>query len=264
MSDEFKGTTRGRCTAVAHVGTPPSLPIFIPENPSACSGIQGMFMDAESADVVFEVGGQHAANEAKQKKIKTSKTEFYAHRPILMKVAPALADMIKMSHDVTPTRIAICDVSSCIFNIVLRYMYGHPIHESWGDIARTKEILDAANRFEAISLKLTAEAKYVSSVTLTVENVMDELTYAESMHCALLKEKVVDFIVENAAKLKSKVLTGTPEGLINDILLAVARREGKGGVHGMGISELRREAYNKGLNIGGSREMLIAILGYAG
>ena len=50
----------------------------------------------------------------------------------------------------------------------------------------------------------------------------------------------------------------------SDILLAVARREGKGGVHGMGISELRREAYNKGLNIGGSREMLIAILGYAG
>ena len=49
-----------------------------------------------------------------------------------------------------------------------------------------------------------------------------------------------------------------------DILLAVARREAKGGVHGMGISELRREAYNKGLNIGGSREMLIAILGYAG
>jgi hypothetical protein len=65
-----------------------------------------MFMDAESADVVFEVGGQHAANEAKQKKIKTSKTEFYAHRPILMKAAPALADMIKMSH-VTPSRIAL-------------------------------------------------------------------------------------------------------------------------------------------------------------
>ena len=75
------------------------LPIFIPENPFACSGIQGLFMDAESADVVFEVGGQHAPNEAKQKKIKTLKTEFYAHRLILTKVAPALADMIKKTPD---------------------------------------------------------------------------------------------------------------------------------------------------------------------
>ncbi len=59
--------------------------IFIPENPSVCKLIQNMFNENESADVVFEVGGHDATNDAKNKRIKTTKTELYAHHLILSK-----------------------------------------------------------------------------------------------------------------------------------------------------------------------------------
>jgi hypothetical protein len=33
------------------------LPPFVPENPYACKTRKSLFMDEESADIVFEVGG---------------------------------------------------------------------------------------------------------------------------------------------------------------------------------------------------------------
>ena len=56
-----------------------NLPPFIPDNLFACKGIQDMYMDKQSADVVFEVGGQHATTRANAKKIKAVHTEFYVH-----------------------------------------------------------------------------------------------------------------------------------------------------------------------------------------
>jgi hypothetical protein len=60
-----------------------------------------------------------------------------------------------------------------------------------------------------------------------------------------------------------------PGGLINDILAAIVRGERKcryyGGYKGckfnvMGITELRRRAYENGIDVDGSREMLISAL----
>ena len=96
--------------------------------------------------------------------------------------------------------------------------------------------------------------------------------YADSMNCALLKEAAMDFIIENSAEVMDKITVNdllTPT-LIRDVLAAVSRREKKlGGRDGDGgdskfnsmrICELRRESYEKGLNVDGSREMLIAAL----
>ena len=57
------------------------LPPFIPENPYACKTLR-LFMDEESADIVFEVGGQQGKNN-EEKVAKIEPTMFHAHRLIL-------------------------------------------------------------------------------------------------------------------------------------------------------------------------------------
>ena len=138
--------------------------------------------------------------------------------------------------------------------------------------SETKEIIDAANRYGVVNLKLEAEAFLVRDTVFSLENVMEHLQYADSMNCALLKEAAMDFIIENSAEIMDKISINdllTPT-LMRDVLAAVSRREkklggrdGDGGVskfNSMRISELRQEAHKKGLNVDGSREMLIAAL----
>ena len=125
--------------------------------------------------------------------------------------------------------------------------------------SQTKEIIDAANRYRVVNLKLEAEAFFVGATTFSLENVMEQLLYADSMSCALLKEAAMDFIVENSAAVIDKIsfsdlLTPT---LFRDVLSAVSRREKKLGVSGGGdsgnesrfnsmrISELRQETHKK-------------------
>ena len=120
------------------------------------------------------------------------------------------------------------------------------------------------------NLKLEAEARYVSSSSITMENIMEHLVFADSKNCALLKETVMDFVVKNKAEiLKKKTLANATEGLTNDILAAMMRGERKSGdrandnaveYSSMCISELRSNAHAKGLDVDGSREMLIAAL----
>ena len=152
----------------------------------------------------------------------------------------------------------------------MRSIYGLEIPEFGLDISHTKEVITAADRFGLTYLKLEAEAVYVSSLTLTMENVMEYLAFAESKNCAALKEEVVDFIVKHKLDaVEKKVIKDAPVSLSNDILAAMAREETKnsaaktGIVHKFGamcISELRREAHSKGLDEDGSREALISAL----
>jgi len=55
--------------------------------------------------------------------------------------------------------------------------------------SHAKEIIDAADRFGVVNLKLEAEASIVEGTTFTLENVKELLLYAESKNCALLKDE---------------------------------------------------------------------------
>lgn len=78
----------------------------------------------------------------------------------------------------------------------------------------------------------------------------------------------MDFIVRRKDEIVVRnTLAGAPEGLVNDILAAVARRERKQGIgddddnfNAMCISALRRRAHSLRLDVDGSREMLITSL----
>ena len=238
---------------------------FIPTNPSACKVIQNLFMDKESADIVFEVLGL-TGKKSSRKIAKTAPVSFPAHRCIVENCSSILADLCESVVDQTRP-IQITDVSPSIFHRLLFYIYGGTV--STGYLKKNaKVIIDASDRYSVPYLKLEAEACLVETTVFSEENVLDLLLYAESKNCALLKEVAMDFIVENRVDiLKQGSFKDAPGSMISDVLAAVARRynvglvkDSEGDYSTLRISDLRQRAHKKGLDVDGSREMLIAAL----
>ncbi|KAL7524156.1 hypothetical protein ACHAXR_000456, partial [Thalassiosira sp. AJA248-18] len=150
---------------------PPSVP-FIAENPLTKT-ILNKFMDEDSSDVVFEVSSGVAMGTPKRTKTSTT---FYAHRFILQDWAPALEELCKPGGDMAP--ISISDVNPDIFRHMLYYSYGGKVPS---DVLKSneKEIIDAADKYGVVGLKLEAEAEFVTSTTITFDNAMDNLLYAD-------------------------------------------------------------------------------------
>jgi hypothetical protein len=193
---------------------------------------------------------------------KTAQDTFLAHNFILMKCSTTLSELSRSG-----SPIQITNISPDTFRFVLSYMYGFAIAKD--DMkAHTKDIMEAADWLNVFNLKLEAEACYVESITFTIENVMDHLLYADSKNYALLKEAALDFIMMNKSHVLKKVWTdNAPKHILADILTAMAGEETganatnrDGQFSRMRVSDLRWQAYSKGLDVDGSREMLIAAL----
>ena len=114
-----------RIKRTARVSTGPTRQVFVPKNPFSTNMLK-LFMDEESADVVFQVGGQKGT--AANKRAKTSPTNFHAHRLvhahrlILRQCAPQLLQMCVGAHD----EVSINDIKPEIFRNLLHYIYGEP------------------------------------------------------------------------------------------------------------------------------------------
>ena len=241
---------------------------FIPQNPSACKIIQGLFLNNKSANIMFKVGGGEKPKNNAMKAAKPAPVSFPAHRCIVENCSSILAELCE-SHD-DSAAIQINDVTPDIFRLLLSYVYGANLSDD--DMkSHAKEIIDAADKYGVIDLKLEAEACFVKGITFTIKNVMEHLLYAESKNCALLKEASMDYIVENKAEVITKLSFAdtVPGTLMRDLLVATARGEMRSGgadvnadsqYDSLRISELRKKAHEKGLNVDGSREMLIAAL----
>ncbi|KAL3761353.1 hypothetical protein ACHAWU_000487 [Discostella pseudostelligera] len=175
-------------------------PKFIPDNPLTSKDIRSLwFNEEEYADVVFEIVTKVARDGDSNK----ASTTFYAHRNILRKAAPQLADLASMSKE-KPARVEISNVSSRTFRAILSYIYGLAVPKLGQDLTDAKEIIVAADLFGLTNLKLEAEATYVSLLTLTLDNVMEHLHFADSKNCALLKEEVIAFIIKNTVEAVDK------------------------------------------------------------
>ena len=232
---------------------------FVPENPFVQNALSD-FGNEETADVQFEVGGTVESALDGRNLIKKPTTTFNAHHYALRLNAPALADMCKPG-DVAPT--AITNVQPEIFKHLLYYCYGGKISKD--DLeSDAKDIIEAADRFGIASLKLEAEACYVDTVGLTLDSVLEVVTYADSKNLALLKERCMEFL-SSADKMevaKKVSFADMPPHLMKDLMVSLARSEAKTGKKGdlemMCVSGLRKLAHEKGLDVDGSREMLIA------
>ena len=68
---------------------------FVPENP-LCKDIIGMFLDEESADMIFEVSSNKRRRGSSPKRAKiNAATTSHAHRFVVQHIASNLADLCK-------------------------------------------------------------------------------------------------------------------------------------------------------------------------
>ena len=151
-----------------------SITQFIPTNPINKNVLQ-KFMDEETADVVFEVNDESFQNveEHTNKKSKTT-TTFYAHRFILQDVSTMLAELCKSDEARDVATVSIADVKPEIFKHMIYYTYGGKLSdEELKDNA--KDIINACDKYGVVHLKLEAEACYVDSTEITMDNMMDNL-----------------------------------------------------------------------------------------
>jgi len=243
--------------------TDKSAMLFIPSNPIN-KNVLKLFMNEETADVVFEVGGEQHAK-GRRKKAKSS-TSFHAHRNILQNCAPTLYEMCK-SNEEGITTVSITDVKPETFKHMIYYAYGGKLSDE--DLKdNAKDIIDACDKYGVVHLKLEAEATYVESIEFSMDNIMDNLLYADSKNLALLKEAVMDYIVKNKTSIIGKVsFDNAPGHLITDVLSAMARGEQPSPEEDesakyvkMRVGTLRKMLDEKGLDVDGSREAMIALL----
>jgi len=241
-----------------------SITQFIPTNP-LCKNVINKFMDEESADVVFEIDDSKSCqSEEHTSKKSKSTTALYAHRFILQDISTMLAELCK-SDESGITTVSITDVSPEIFKHMIYYTYGGKLSEEKLK-ANAKDIINACDKYGVVHLKLEAEACYVKSNEISMENMMDNLLYADSKNLALLKEAVMDYILTNKGDIMDKVsFDNLPGSLMKDLLAAVARGEQSGDSNStdyntMRVGTLRKMLDEKGLDVDGSRESMIALL----
>lgn len=101
---------------------------FIPVS-SACRTLHNLSISKDSADVVFEVKGYEDTS---------PESKFYAHR-----------------------------LSSATFEVLLFYIYGGKRTNFGEDITEVKNIIDAADKYAVINLKLDAEVWYIMTTEFT-------------------------------------------------------------------------------------------------
>lgn len=239
---------------------------FVPTNP-LCRNIQRLLFDEDTADVLFEISKRQTSSDegGNNDEIVT----FRAHRAILHASAPTLATLCESCDNSTP--VPITNVTPDIFELVLRYVYGLCIQaEDWK--LHSKELIDAADQYGVINLKLEAEYWYVKMTNVMIDNVVDVLLYAESKHLALLEERVMDYFVENGDEaLKLVPFHQIPESrsFFTGLLAAMNVKKGEGGgsvsistikhlnYKTARVDELRRRLDDAGYDVDGSREILI-------
>ena len=218
-----------------------------------------MLNDEYSADVLFEVSENEDSVPVK----------IYAHRLILQSCSPGLAEVCGEYTNLTP--VPIHGFKSEIFETLLGYVYGRQVPPK--DMQKfCKDLMSAADLYGIVNLKVEAEVAYVQSTKITIDNVVDNFYLADTKKCALLKEKVMEFFVENGQEVMAKLsFKDAPESatMFNDFMAAVALGKSKDKDYdgddttkfkSMSVNALRRKLSERELNIDGTREMMIAAL----
>ena len=231
--------------------------------------------DAESADVVFKIGEGNKATARSRKKASypsrmDERKTFYAHKLILSVRAPILA---ALADDCSPgTAIPISDVRPDLFRMLLRFVYGGEVPGRNVLSEKGRDIIRAADRFRCIGLKLAAEAE-LAFASITVDNASELILFADATGCALLKEVATEFFVRNAQDVTASEgfaqVKESPALLTELLLLASKKRpassdsDGERDFKRMRVSTLRRKLDGKGLDVDGSKEMLVSRLAAA-
>lgn len=217
---------------------------FIPKN-RFVQNMKQIFLDQDSADISFEVGDQI----------------FFAHKLVLRTCAKRsiLASLCDDCDESSSVPIS-SDLDPQVFRLMLFHIYGGEISSDvWQD--RSKEMLEAADKYGLSYLKIEAEGWYVKTLSLSTENAVEVLAYAIDMNCFLLKEVANKFIKDHSKEILSSDSGKTIRGrktLMSDVLDILV--SGEDNLIQPHINTLRIELDRQGKEFDGSRELLIARL----
>ncbi len=266
---------------------------FIPKN-SFAEKLSNLITDENLVDVLFVVQNEKHSKESYEevehkesasdsdnevtllpqssvRDVDNDENLVYAHRLILQACAPGLAALCEPYENLIPVPIDGVDVE--VFKLALKYVYGLDIERNEWKL-HCQKLLDVADKYELIDLKLMAEAACVEFMAITADNAHDLLLYADAKNCPLLKEAVMKFFVNNKAealRIVSSNILPKSGSLLTDLLAVMTAEDQKYDQNEgkfddsikykmMDVSSLRREASERGLDIDGSRETLIASL----
>jgi len=166
-----------------------------------------MFMDENSSDVKFVVGG----NLQSEDEAEASPPQiFHSHRFILEECAPSLADLCDNEnshggHAIVP----IDSMDPEVFHRLLYHVYGGKITDWTGC---SKDMIEVAEKYNLPQLKLEAEDAYAQSAVITVDNLLYHILYADTRNCTALKDSVIDFIMDNEEEVGEKISVSADEG----------------------------------------------------
>ena len=237
-------------------------PVWTPTN-TVCSDMLA-FLNAADADnaipavVTFEV----ASGEGNEL--------LYAHGPIFAARCPTLASLVEGCDPDTP--ILIGDVQADVFRMLLRFIYGSEVPSKEAIKEHANDIIHAADKYGCTGLKLAAEAD-MAAAGITTENAAELILFADATNCALLKETAMEYFVKNADEVMAsegyKQVTESP-AILQEMVAAVVSGSKKRPADStddngrnykrMRVAELRQKLASKGMDVDGSKDMLVARL----
>ncbi|KAL7553270.1 hypothetical protein ACHAWF_016525 [Thalassiosira exigua] len=188
--------------------------------------------------------------------------EFAAHKLILRMNSQILFDLSDQLNDGSP--IAIDGITPAVFRAILRYIYGEEVP---APTQHHRDILDAANRFGVVGLKLAMETALVDSMAVTFGNAVDWLIFSDSKACPLLKECALSVCTARAVDIfdhdcfqKLKESPRLMEEFMREVAKASNNNDRFDDGSSTSVNSLRKQLREKGLDIDGSKEMLISRL----
>uniref|UniRef100_A0A7S1YJL8 SAP domain-containing protein n=1 Tax=Grammatophora oceanica TaxID=210454 RepID=A0A7S1YJL8_9STRA len=213
--------------------------------PGPADSLVQLLETPEDSDVCFKVGGK----------------DIRAHRCILRLRAPNLLKMIGNDRD---SAIELPDLDPAVFRSFLELLYGKEAPTTFQLKQFGPDLLKVADRFDCRKIKHVIESE-IAEYIITAENAAEFLVVADSLNCALLKEAAMecfnmnqDVVMESpgwAAVEESKHL---PIELLRSQCRSKKRRLISGdGVDDMSVSALRTKLEEKGLDVDGTRAMLV-------
>eukprot|EP00956_Cyclotella_meneghiniana_P006247 scaffold8150_cov69-Cyclotella_meneghiniana.AAC.8 len=178
----------------------------------------------DGADASFKVGDQ----------------TFSVHSNILRSNAPILASHLHKSE--AESAVIIEGLSAVVFKLVLDFVYSEQRPSKQEMLEHGKNLIDSANRYELVDLKMTVEHLLVRE-------------HAQS--CALLKEYAITFLRLNAKEVLgsdySKCLKESCE-LLTEVLILFANSDND---EDTTVNELRKELGKMKLDVDGSKDALV-------
>ena len=152
---------------------------YISKNPFSARMLN-LFSGEDSADIVFEIYEQQQTKASRRKRAKTSSAKVHAHRFILQLTRQS-SPLFALHPKEWPLQSLMMSNLRCFDIFSITYIYGGEID---GDHFAThaKDLINASDKYGVTNLKLEAEVWYVHSTQITIENVIDNLLYADAMN----------------------------------------------------------------------------------